>query len=537
MKLQPLEFPPTVANLVRHAARAFPASEFIVMPDRRVTFAEAEVQSRRLAARLLHSGLAKGTTVGVLFPQGPDLAVALLAVTRIGAVAVPLSTFMRGPELHRAIRHTDVDTILASSDLLGRDIAQELVYLWPQLERTTGAQLFIPDAPFLRRVYLSGATDPPPWVTPVPVFTDLADDAVVTGEMLAAVESEVAPSDRMVIVQTSGTTAAPKAIIHTHAAQVRQAWKLAQLYSLTPDTRIFSTMPFFWMGGLTVLMLAHLHAGAAIITVERTDGREMLDLIENARPTRLLGWTVLERLQADPSFAGRDLGWIDELEIPPLVADGRHHSSLGMSETSGPHTLFPTLENLVDLPEEHWGSFGPPVPGMEHLIVDSDTGAPVADGEEGEILVRGEHLMEGLLKHERSSTFDADGWYHTGDRGFFRDGFLFFTGRSTEMIKTGGANVAPREVELAVETLAGVQAAFVVGVPDAARGQLVACLVCPDDGQELDVDALRAALADVLSSFKIPRRFRVVPFAEVPSLGTGKIDKPRIVEMFASRDS
>ena len=189
-------------------------------------------------------------------------------------------------------------------------------------------------------MWLAGATDPRPWVTALPVFADLAADPVVTDEMLAAVESEVTPADRMVIVQTSGTTAAPKAIIHTHAAQVRQAWKLAQLYGLTPDTRVFSTMPFFWMGGLTVLLLAHLHAGAAIITVERTDGAAMLDLIETARPTRLLGWTVLERLQADPSFAGRDLGWIDELEVPP-VADGRRHGSLGMSETSGPHTLLP----------------------------------------------------------------------------------------------------------------------------------------------------------------------------------------------------
>ena len=91
--------------------------------------------------------------------------------------------------------------------------------------------------------------------------------------------------------------------------------------------------------------------------------REMLDLIEKARPTRLLGWTVLERLQADPSFAGRDLGWIDELEVPPLVADGRRHSSLGMSETSGPHTLFPTLENLVELPGSASGLVRPADPG------------------------------------------------------------------------------------------------------------------------------------------------------------------------------
>ena len=173
----------------------------------------------------------------------------------------------------------------------------------------------------------------------------------MTDEMLAAVESEVAPSDRMVIVQTSGTTAAPKAIVHTHAAQVRQAWKLAQLYGLTPDARIFSTMPFFWMGGLTVLLLAHLHAGAAIITVERTDGARDArpDRDRRARRGCSVG-TCSSGCRPIPSFAGRDLGWIDELEVPPLVADGRRHSSLGMSETSGPHTLFPTLENLVGTP-------------------------------------------------------------------------------------------------------------------------------------------------------------------------------------------
>ena len=139
------------------------------MPDRRLTFAEAEAQSRRLARRLLRSGVAKGTTVGVLFPQGPDFVVALLAVTRIGAIAVPLSTFIRGPELRRAIRHADVDTIVAPATLLGRDIATELEALWPELRSATDAQLFLPDAPFLRRVWLAGAADPRPWVTAVPV--------------------------------------------------------------------------------------------------------------------------------------------------------------------------------------------------------------------------------------------------------------------------------------------------------------------------------------------------------------------------------
>src|SRR5262249_28738816 len=156
------------------------------------------------------------------------------------------------------------------------------------------------------------------------------------------------------------------------------------------------------------------------------------------------------------------------------------------------------------------GSFGPPVPGMEHRIVDPDTSLDVADGVEGEICVRGDSLMEGLHKRERADTFDPDGWYRTGDRGYLRGGLLFFTGRLTEMIKTGGANVAPREVELAIEALPGVQAAFVVGVPDADRGELVGCLVCPEAGHEVDAAAIRSALAPTLSSYKIPRHILVL---------------------------
>jgi acyl-CoA synthetase (AMP-forming)/AMP-acid ligase II len=323
--------------------------------------------------------------------------------------------------------------------------------------------------------------------------------------------------------------------VHTHAAQVRQAWKLAQLYGLTSEFRTFTTMPFFWVGGLTVVLLTHLHVGAAVITVERTDGREMLDVIEQTRPTRVLGWSLPERLRADPTFANRDLSWLPELNDP--LPAGLRHGSLGMSETSGPHTVMPTAENQVDLPEALRGSFGAPIAGMQHLIVDSETGQPLDDGDEGEICVRGESLMDTLYKKERLESVDANGWYHTGDRGYFRDGFLFFTGRLTEMIKTGGANVAPREVELAIEALPRVQAAFVVGLPDADRGEIVGCLVCPDANAEVDPAWIREQLRSDLSSYKIPRRILVLPYDEAPWLVSGKISKPRVVELLLERDA
>jgi acyl-CoA synthetase (AMP-forming)/AMP-acid ligase II len=530
VKTLPLPYEPTIPKLVLRAADQFAGREYVVTPDRRLTFGEAEVQSRRLAKLLLRSGVAKGTRVGILFPQGPEFVVTFLAITRIGAIAVPLSTFSRGPELSRGVRHVDVAMLLAPRVLLGRDTQELFEAVWAELPAARDPRLFLRDAPYLRHIWLCGG-GARPWVTDAPELAAARDEPAVGDDLLAAVESEVTPADPMVIVSTSGATAEPKAVVHTHGAQIRHAWTLAQLYGLTDDVRTFTNMPFFWVGGLTVLLLSHLHVGAAVITVERMDTTEMLDLIEKARPTRLLGWTLYERLSADATFADRDLSSVIELQPPELLGAGRRHNSLGMTETGGPHTAAPASENAVDLPEQLRGSFGPPVPGMEHKVVDPATGEVLGDGIEGEICVRGSSLMAGLYKQERGDAFDEDGWYPTGDKGYFRDGFLFFTGRLTEMIKTGGANVAPREVELALESLPGVKAAFVVGLPDAERGQLVGCLVCPEEGHELAPHSLTEALRDQVASYKIPRTIAVVPYEDVPWLPSGKVSKPRIVEL------
>jgi acyl-CoA synthetase (AMP-forming)/AMP-acid ligase II len=523
-------------NLVRRAAHAFADREFVLTTDGQLTFAEAERQSRLLAKRLVRDGVTKGTRVGILFPQGPEFVVALFAVTRIGAVAVPQSTFARAPELRRALSHVDVEALIAPDALLGRDVAEWFEDVWPALRGSAETRLLLDDEPFLRRIFLCG-DQRRPWATGVPSLAQLDDCADVSDATLGAIEHAVAPSDWMVIVSTSGATAEPKAVIHTHGAQVRQAWKLAQVYEFTGEERTFTTMPFFWTGGLTVVLLTHLQVGAAVITVARTDSREMLDLVEKARPTRLAGWTLRERLTADPTFADRDLSWFSDVLNAPPVGSRLRHSSLGMSETCGPHTVARPSDNAQDLPEHLQGSFGPPMFGMEHKIVDQETGHELADGVEGEICVRGDCLMEGLYKRERRETFDDDGWYHTGDTGYFRDGLLFFTGRRTEMIKTGGANVAPREVELVVESLPGVKAAFVVGIPDVSRGQVVGCVVCADVDGEIDPASITTRLSEQLSSYKIPRRILVVPYDEAPWLPSGKINKPRLVDLFTQLES
>src|SRR5262245_24984277 len=148
----------TIPALVRDAAERFGDRPFVVTPDRVLTFRDADARSRRLAGHLLRAGVGKGTRVALLLPQGPDIVVALLAVTRIGATALPLSTFARGPELRSAIRHADVDTLLAPATLLGRELEDELEAVLPGLAEAAGPDLLLPAAPYLRHVWVLGGS-------------------------------------------------------------------------------------------------------------------------------------------------------------------------------------------------------------------------------------------------------------------------------------------------------------------------------------------------------------------------------------------
>jgi acyl-CoA synthetase (AMP-forming)/AMP-acid ligase II len=202
---------------------------------------------------------------------------------------------------------------------------------------------------------------------------------------------------------------------------------------------------------------------------------------------------------------------------------------LGMTETG---SVCLACEDESDQPEHRRGSFGRPVPGFEARVVDPSGGAVCGPHELGELWLRGPFLMEGYFGRERHEVFDADGWFHTGDL-FTVDGegFHYFKGRRGDMIKTSGANVSPREVEAAISDLTGLTA-HVIGIADEARGQLVAAAVRAPAGRAVDVGELREQLAGRLSTYKVPRRFLVLPDDAVPMLPTGKLDRRALEELF-----
>lgn len=508
----------TVPELLRARAASYPETELLVTPTERLTYRQAEQRSREVARRMLTAGIGKNARVGVLFPNTPEWIVSWLAATRIGALAVPISTYHQAPELARTLRHADINLLLMTPRHLNHDYLDRLERVAPALTRSRAGHLFLPTLPHLRDIWTYTPSGPA-WtrrVDEVPV-DDRVDD-----ELLREVESEVAAADLVTVIYTSGSTAEPKGVIHTHGALVRHSARVGWLaHGISRGDRIYTPNPFFWIGGLSSVLLAAMNAGATVLCESRLEPDATLRFLERERATQFLGQRhARTALTTHPTFAERDLQ-----SMRSFVSA----TSLGMTETCGGHTAASSRAGQGGPWSD--GSFGTPLPGVEHRIVEVGTAVPVRDAEPGEICVRGEDVCVGMVKRERSQIFDDDGWYHSGDLGRFHDGELFFMGRLSDTLKASGMNVTPREVELAIESIEGVQQAVVVGIPHAERGQEVAAAVVPAAGADLDSERILNNLRQLLSSYKLPRHVSIFDRGELPTLGNGKVDRRTLAEV------
>ena len=324
MALPDLDYEPTIPAVVRRAATTFGDNDFIVMPDRRMTYAEAEVASRRVGKQLLAAGVGKGTRIGFKFPYGTDWVVAWLAIARIGAVGMPFSTSYKPAELRKALRFGDVDTLLVPSTMFAQDHLAYIESAVPGLAEAGPEPLRIPALPYLRHVCVSGPSDRL-WAKALPLDFRLgatpgaapaANDAGTEGEDISdeffeAVEAEVTPSDLMMTIFTSGTTGEPKGVVHTHGNFLRHGANLARFAGLTSESRRLCAMPFFWIGGVGLALNFALSVGSAILCVERFEPDAVLDLMEAEGATELAVWPQLgQRMQRYIVETGRDVSGI-----------------------------------------------------------------------------------------------------------------------------------------------------------------------------------------------------------------------------------
>jgi len=532
-------FPLTVGELLETRSRTRGHHPLLICDDQTLTYTDAAQRSGALARGLLGSGLGHGSRLGLIYPNGPAFTVAALAAARIGAVTVPLSTFSTPTELRTLLFNADIDIVLATPGYRRHDYVQALSRAVPGLDLRTPPPLFSPALPALRRLAFDVRS---PGVDPGWTLTSVLDAGHrIDAEILRSAQLEVRPSDRLAIIHTSGSTADPKGVIHTHGSLINHLHVLNGMRSYAEHEVLFCNSPFFWIGGFAYALLGTLEAGGTLVCSNAAEASGVLDLIEATRPTMVNGFAQsVAHLADDSSFPGRDLTSIKRGNLYPIMTDGvrpadpeLRHNMLGMTETG---SVCLASEDESDQPEHRRGSFGRPVPGIEAKVIEPDSGAVSAVGEAGELCLRGTALMEGYCGKERHETFDDDGWYHTGDLFHVDDeGFFYFEGRRGEMIKTSGANVSPREVEAAILEETGL-VAHVLGVDDPASGQLVAAVVrVPSTVTPPDPEKLTSQLRNRLSAYKVPRRFLMMEEDDVPMMSSGKLDMRALKERIGDR--
>jgi acyl-CoA synthetase (AMP-forming)/AMP-acid ligase II len=533
------DFTPTFPELIRHAA-GYGEHTFLVADGDRLTYAEMETRTAALARGLLAEGIGKGSRVGVLIPNSVDTAVAHLALLRIGAVLVPMNTFLQTRELGWTIRHADLTELMVHPAFLSNEYLERLESALPGLAgQRADMRLLLPDAPYLRAIYVWGEADRS-WARGREAEIVAAGEARgIDAAFLACVEECVVPADPALIVYSSGSTADPKGVLHSQGAVVRHSRNVFTGYPIAPDDVLFSSMPFFWIGGLVTALYQVMHVGATLVTQAAFEPGAALDLIERERATNVTGWPQQGKTMAEhPSYTPERVASVRRTSMADLVPPAQrppevNSTSLGMTEMCSVHLSW---DQYDPLPESRRGAFGKTLPGIEHKVVDPATGAELPPGQEGELWVRGYSLMQGLYRREREEVFEPDGWYRTGDAGHFDDdGFFHFSGRLGEMVKTaGGANVTPAEVEAALMAFPEVSEAYVTGIPGDG-GQLVVGAVVPRAGAVLDPEELRARLKGELSAYKVPKHLWVCAKSDLPFLQSGKIKKQELAELLAAR--
>jgi len=550
-------YPPTIPEMLRHVAARYGDREAQVRGDSRISFRDLDRRSAQLAKGLLAHGAGKGTRIGLLAPNAPEFTLMFMAAARIGAIVAPLSTLYQTPELAWVLRNADIQVLLTFDRHLGHDYLGRLEAAFPELTEQGFGRLALSGAPYLRSVFVWGQCDRT-WAAPAEdTLIAFAEGRPELDEaLLRAVEDAVSPADGLCMIHTSGSTAYPKGVLHGHGPMVRHTYQMAHdFFGILPGERFVSSRPFFWVAGLSATLLHSLHLGCCIITPESPSGTAIRGLVDRERVTALCGdegW--FKTLNADPAFTQAGLqAFRHTMDCAALARrDGdkaqflnparsgaaepipseRIARSYGMTETLGAHTsMSPDALLTADRPR----FCGHAVPGVRHRIVDPVTRAPLRAGELGELEVSGYCLMQGLYKQERGDTFTADGFYATGDICLVdENGYLAFSHRRGEMLKIRGANVAPLEVELALNGLPMVERSAVVGV-DAPDGTTLVAAVQLRAGQAFDEAEARAALRGRLSSFKVPKRLFVLAAEDFPITGSGKVKKAALAERLGAR--
>ncbi|MFP5307269.1 MAG: class I adenylate-forming enzyme family protein [Gammaproteobacteria bacterium] len=540
----------TIPGYLREVTGRYGEREALVMHGpggvERWSYATLRDKSVEVVKALIACGVGKDSRVGILMTNRPEYLSALFGTALAGGVSVGISTFSTAAELEQLLAVSGFSVLLFDGRVLKKDFGGVLTELEPKMCTAEPGQLQSAKFPFLRHLVrldsvTGGAVDSDAQAACFETWSGfVARGRTIADAVVDARAAAVAPSDAGGLFFSSGTTSQPKGILHAQRAFAIQWWRWPRVMSVKGAVRSWTGNGFFWSGNITMIVGVALSTGGAIVLQPYFEPELALKLWESERVDYLSGrphqWA---RLQEAPNWASADLSSLRYVtnsallqQHPTVKTDWRLPMAFGTTETMTISTAYTSDTS----PEQYAGSAGEPLPGNTLKIVDPLSGEVVPRGTRGEICIRGPTLMLGYIGKAVEETLDDEGYYRTGDGGYVDEvGRLYWEGRLTEVIKTGGANVSPLEIDAALALCPGVRRAQTVGVPHDTLGEIVVSCLVPHDGTALDEDSVRAFLKERLASFKVPRHVLVLSDDEIPVTGNGKVKIAELRELAARR--
>jgi fatty-acyl-CoA synthase len=544
----------TIDQAFELAGLRYPDRPLVISEGRAYSYRAMLAWSKRLASGLIAAGVSPLDKVAMVLGNFPEFVAVKLAISRIGATAVPINYLLRRDELRYALEQSDSTILITMSRLRDLDYLTELTAIAPEWRARGGGE----HLPTLKHVFVYPSAPLPDDGARTLQDLELMANAHSDLELLRR-ESQNDPHACSDIIYTSGTTGRPKGVMLSHDMVLRTAYASAYTRAFEDGRRILFALPMYHVFGYVECLVACIFTGGAIVPQVAFDSEKMLDAAERHQVTEIvcvpsMTLKMLE-IARRRGFQGKHLiAYFNSGGASPATiwSDIRRHfgarevlTAYGMTETTASTTC-----TLPEDPDDRLlttngrcktaGTAGDPALGgvlALYKTVDPQTGRDLPVGSSGELMAYGPCVTPGYYNKplETEAAFDK-GWLHTGDIGVIdQDGYVTLLGRIKESYRCGGEMVIPSEIEEVINRHPLVRQVLVVGIPDEKMGEVgCACIVSSEDGRPNPQELIELC-ANSLARFKVPKHMVFIRAEEVPVTATGRPQKFKLAEIAKQR--
>ncbi|MAZ98724.1 MAG: AMP-dependent synthetase [Rhodospirillaceae bacterium] len=532
----------TLGDLLDELVSLYSSKEFIIYQDQRVTYSDFKKKVDTLALSLIHLGIVAGDRVALLAPNRPEWLIATFAIAKIGGITTAISTFSTASELTWTLRHCGATCLITIPSFKGNDFLKTIKSLSTESPNESSRPLDIKQLPDLKFIIsIDSVTEN--------IALAWKDCFILSKNMsmnlLRNRQKNVSEGDLCYILYTSGSTAEPKGVTLAHGRVIANGYDIGERQNLNNRDRLWFAIPLFWSFGSANALPAIMSHGGCIVLQESFEPYAAIELIDREQCSVFYGMANMARSIRESSNwstkrfssmrTGLTIGLPEDIKmIIDTVGAKELCNVYGSTETYGNAAVCSSTDPI----ELRLNSQGLPLPGMKIRAVDLETRLPLPDGQIGELTVAG-YVTPGYYGSPEltANTFDENGYFLTGDLGMVgTDGRIYFKGRLKEIIKTGGVNVSPLEVEKVLVQHPNIKQAFVFGIPDNQKDELVAAVIELKPGQREDALSIISFCRKDLASYKVPSLVSFKRNKDLPRTSTGKIHKPGLKQKFVEEN-